>query len=67
MNLGLVAAFLTVCNQIRSLGVRFGKRAVVGAVRVFGPAPDYVFLCRVSSSVAHSSCAMIPRSFYPSS
>ncbi len=23
------------CNQIRSHGVRFGKRAVVGAVRVF--------------------------------
>jgi hypothetical protein len=32
-----------VCNQIRSLGVRFGKRAVVGAVRVFEPTPDYVF------------------------
>jgi hypothetical protein len=28
---------LQVCNQIRSHGVRFGKRAVVGAVRVFGP------------------------------
>ena len=29
----MVAA--TVCNQIRSHGVWFGKRAVVGAVRVF--------------------------------
>jgi hypothetical protein len=32
-----------VCNQIRSHGVWFGKRAVVGAVRVFEPAPGYVF------------------------
>ena len=33
-----------VCNQIRSHGVRFGKRAVVGAVRVFEPTPGYVFI-----------------------
>src|ERR1051326_8236441 len=32
---GLVAAFIELCNQIRSHGVWFGKRAVVGAVRVF--------------------------------
>ena len=32
---GLVAAFAELCNQIRSHGVWFGKRAVVGAVRVF--------------------------------
>ena len=41
-NLRLVASRF--CNQIRSPGVRFGKRAVVGAVRVFGPTPDYVFI-----------------------
>ena len=33
-----------VCNQIRSHGVWFGKRAVVGAVRVFEPTLGYVFL-----------------------
>ena len=32
------------CNQIRSPGVRFGKRAVVGAVRVFEPIPGLRFL-----------------------
>ena len=39
------------CNQIRSPGVRFGKRAVVGAVRVFEPIPGLRFLfgefCRI--------------------
>ena len=31
------------CNQLRSPGVRFGKRAVVGAVRVFEPIPGLRF------------------------
>jgi hypothetical protein len=32
---GIGCSVLILCNQIRSHGVRFGKRAVVGAVRVF--------------------------------
>jgi hypothetical protein len=45
----LVAA-LIVCNQIRSHGVWFGKRAVVGAVRVFEPTLGYVFYFRHDES-----------------
>jgi len=40
-----------VCNQIRSHGVWFGKRAVVGAVRVFEPTLGYVFYSKISGLV----------------
>jgi hypothetical protein len=38
-----IGCSVTVCNQIRSHEVVFGKRAVVGAVRVFKPTSGYVF------------------------